>query len=205
MPSVLQDWVHNLSFMQQSVLLTATRGPDGVVKEHPAKDLLRWYRRCFLISAFEKKVFTDPYEQGGGSFTGPLIIWDRIMIGKVPTPTSYPINNGKSIDNSLTLYINSLDAIPHHFQLHFLHAVEILGYKHPIEIIRVWWNKVYLALVHDMHLFPETEEQMDRRLGDSESQWKEREEYPIPSNEERFKQYDDRKKIKNDNDEIGLL
>lgn len=35
--SVLQDWVTSLSFMQQSVLIAAMRGPDGVEKMHKSK------------------------------------------------------------------------------------------------------------------------------------------------------------------------
>ncbi|MGH6753369.1 MAG: hypothetical protein ACREDP_14485, partial [Bradyrhizobium sp.] len=57
------------------------------------------------------------------------------------------------------------------FQLHFLHAAEIVGYKHPDLQIRGWWHNTYLRLVHDMHLWPETEAQMDSRLGDDRSGW----------------------------------
>jgi hypothetical protein len=42
MPAVTQDWVNNLTFMQQSVLLSAIRGPDGFAKFHKAKPLIRW-------------------------------------------------------------------------------------------------------------------------------------------------------------------
>ena len=44
---VLQPWVLNLTYMQQSVLITSVRGPDGIRKDHVAKLLLRWLRRCF--------------------------------------------------------------------------------------------------------------------------------------------------------------
>ena len=46
MSTVLQPWVSGLTFMQQTVLLTAIRGPDGVPKYGPTKMLLRWFRRC---------------------------------------------------------------------------------------------------------------------------------------------------------------
>ena len=62
MRSVLQDWVMNLTFMQQSVLLTSLRAPDGIRKDHPVKVLCRWLRRCILISAFDKRPLLDPYE-----------------------------------------------------------------------------------------------------------------------------------------------
>lgn len=116
--SVLQDWVQGLPMMQQTVLLTAVRGPDGLPKYHATKWVLRWYRRCILLSAMDGRVLADPVEPNGGSFTGP----------------------------SCT-------------------------YKHPDDEVRTWWHQVYLRLVHDMHLWPETAEQLDDRLGDSRSGW----------------------------------
>lgn len=157
MTSVLQEWVTDLPMMQQTVLLTAVRGPDGLPKYHPTKYLLRWYRRCILLSALDGKVLTDPAETNGGSFTGPsvdsLSLWPEQMDGRV------------------TEYLRALDEVPHHFQLHLMHAVEIVGYKHPDERIREWWRHVYVRLVHDMHLWPEAEDQLDQRLGDSRDGW----------------------------------
>ena len=75
------------------------------------------------------------------------------------------------MDNLVADYLRSLDAIPHHFQLHLLHAVEIVGYKHPDRLIRGWWSRVYVRLVNDMHLHPESEVQMDARLGDTREGW----------------------------------
>lgn len=155
--SVLQDWVAELPMMQQTVLLTAVRGPDGLPKYHPTKFLLRWFRRCILLSAMDGAVIGNPYFTGGGSFTGPSceadVRWSSLM------------------DDRVTDYLRSLDEVPHHFQMHLMHAVEILGYKHPDEVVRAWWHGVYLRLVHDMHLWPESEEQLDARLGDSREGW----------------------------------
>jgi hypothetical protein len=148
--------------MQQTVLLTAVRGPDGIAKYHPCKFLLRWFRRCTLISSLDGIVLATPFDPGGGSFMGcsfePSIagfdgVWTEIM------------------DDLVSNYLRALDELPHHFQLHFMHAAEIVGYKHPDPEIRAWWNKTYQRLVHDMHLWPETEEQMDLRLGDDRSGW----------------------------------
>ena len=161
--SVLQDWVTELTLMQQAVLLTAIRGPDGLHKNHISKVILRWYRRCILITAFERHVFgyslEDATQPGGGSFTGPL---DPEIHG--------------TLEQVVDEYLRSVDEIPHHFQLHLMHAVEILGYTHPIEEVREWWHVFYLRLVRDAHLNPETLEQMTRRLGDDEGQWREAEE-----------------------------
>jgi hypothetical protein len=150
--NVLQPWLAELTLMQQSVLLTAIRGPDGIRKNHPAKVLLRWFRRCVMYSAFEKKILENEFVPGGGSFTGPC-----------------PFD---SIDEAVKLYISTLDELPHHFQLHFMHAAEILGYKHPDQHKRAFWNDLYLTLVKDAHLMPESERQMDIRLGDSEVDWR---------------------------------
>src|SRR5262245_58332891 len=62
----------NLSIMMQSVLMSAVRAPDGIKKDHPVKVLMRWYRRCVLISAFDGEALIDPFVEGGGSFTGPF-------------------------------------------------------------------------------------------------------------------------------------
>lgn len=161
MTSVTQQWTHELPMMQQTVLLTAIRGPDGLPKYGGgAKMLLRWLRRCVLLSALDGRVLTDPYEANGGSFTGPSLDgfdekdpwFDRMQVH---------VND----------YIRQLDSLPHHFQMHFMHAVEILGYKHPVHSVRLFWYQLYLRLVYDMHVWPETEAQLDSRLGDSLSGW----------------------------------
>lgn len=161
--SVLQPWVMDLTLMQQAVLLTAIRGPDGIRKDHVAKVILRWYRRCILVTAFEGwslgQTVQDAYKPGGGSFTGPC-----------------DVNVHGDLDAVVDGYLRTVDETPHHFQLHLMHSAEILGYKHPSEETRAWWNQFYRKIVNDAHLNPETEEQMDRRLGDSYAQWREAEE-----------------------------
>lgn len=144
--------------MQQTVLLTAVRGPDGLPKYGCVKMLLRWFRRCTLLSAMDGRILANPYDNNGGSFTGPSVAsayepWEEVM------------------QEIVSEYLRTLDAIPHHFQLHFMHAAEILGYKHPDSRIRNWWNGVYRRLVNDMHLHPESEMEMDERLGDCRDGW----------------------------------
>ena len=164
MTSVVQPWVSGLTMMQQSVLFAAVRGPDGLPKYGGgAKMLLRWYRRCILLSAMDGKVLSNPIDSNGGSFTGPSLEgedsedhWsDRMQVH---------VND----------YLRQVDMLPHHYQMHFMHAAEILGYKHPNMTIRMFWNRLYLRLVNDFHLHPESEAEMDSRLGDSRAGWLER-------------------------------
>lgn len=158
---VTQEWTHKLSMMQQTVLLTAVRGPDGIGKYHPTKYMLRWYRRCTLICALEGIALDTPYDPRGGSFTGP-------SYGGFTEHHDWRVH----MDKIFAEYLKSLDELPHHFQLHFMHAAEIVGYKHPRLITREWWKSVYYELARDMHLIPEPESDMDKRLGDNETTWR---------------------------------
>jgi len=146
--SVLQPWVIELSFMQQSVLLSAIRGPDGIRKKHPCKDLIRYYRRCLLISAFDKVAILDPYAEGGGSFTGPV---------------STPFFTDS--------FMQSRDELPFHYWTHFMHAVQIMGACHGHTDIRIFWTDVYERMVNCMHLNVEYTEDMRKRLGDNLDAW----------------------------------
>lgn len=182
MTAVTQEWTHALPMMQQSVLLTAVRGPDGLPKYHPSKYLLRWYRRCVLLSAIDGRVLTDPFEPNGGSFTGPSVTqgprgysaggylrdgaWHGSGVGQ-----EWRATWAQALDDWVDAYLRSLDEVPHHFQMHFLHAAEIVGYKHPDPAIAGWWHGLYVRLVHDLHLRPESEKDLDDRLSDNRDRW----------------------------------
>jgi hypothetical protein len=180
--SVLQNWVEQTSFMQQSVLIAAVRAPDGLRKDHPVKVLLRWYRRCVLKSAFDGGVLADPFSPGGGSFTGPFGMHHAeeycgdVGKGFYTHGIAVPYDRRQAFDHMRKVYLRYVDEIPHHFQLHFMHAAQIVGYKHDDEQVRLWWDTFYRMIVNDAHLFPESEEQMDARLSDSEAGWRAREE-----------------------------
>ena len=173
-----QDWVHGISIMQQSVLLSAIRGCDGMPKKHKHKPLVKWYRRCVLISAFDGKALTDPFAPGGGSFTGPIAelrpagMDGRLEVGGV-VMTEYDYRCSL-LQRASDDFVDSRDELPAHYTTHFMHAVEILGYKHPDPTVREFWNDFYLRLVHALHLWPETEAQLDSRLGDTYEGWQAR-------------------------------
>lgn len=153
MPSVLNDWVEELPMMQQSVLLAMVRNADGVHKQHPQKALIRWFRRCVLKSAFDQKQLWAPGTPGGGGFTGPV----------------------SDIDAALNDFINSRDEMTLHYFSHAMHAFQILGYHFPEDTYtRPFWHVAYLRMVDALHLMPESQELMDKRLGDSEENWRAR-------------------------------
>lgn len=165
MVPVTQPWTHELPLMQQTVLLEVIRGPDTVAKYEPVKYLLGWYRRCVLVTAFERTVLSTPYALGGGSFTGPSI---TVTCSDIDQPWE------ERMDELVGETLRGVDALPHHFWMHLIHAIEILGYKHPDPRIRAWWQTTYVRFVHDLHLWPETEEELDRRLGDDPDGWRAR-------------------------------
>lgn len=179
--SVLQPWLADLSMMQQTVVIELARGPDGLTKYHVSKYVLRWFRRCFLYSAMDRRILKTPYEEGGGSFTGPSykIEWSsglpqRIICGSnlVLADASIDAHHWElPMHNLVSEYIRGADELPHHWYRHFMHGVEILGYKHPDDRIRHFWNLTYIRFCRDLHLNPEVEEQMDKRLGDNRGDW----------------------------------
>lgn len=166
--SVLQDWVMELPFMQQSVLIAAMRGPDGVDKNHKSKALCKWLRRSIVISAFDKRALLDPTHPAGGSYTGPSVT-EADYAGAIQGAKE---NWEQYMDIRVKEFLSSIDNLPHHFTLHFIHAAEILGYKHSDKRVRYWWKKTYHRFCKDMHMHAETEPQLDARLNDDESAWR---------------------------------
>lgn len=152
---VVKGWITQLTFKQQTVLLAAIRGCDGVQREDISKKLVRKYRSVILEDA-----------------------------DNVNKATTFPVNDIRHVpprfmatyvsEGDIKIFLKSIDHYPMHWLFHFLHAVEIVGYKHPKEEERKWWNALYNRIVDALHLNIEAEEQMDERLKDGEfrSCWK---------------------------------
>lgn len=164
---VTQAWTWKLPMMQQTVLLTAVRGADNVPKYDNAKMIIRWLRRCVLVSALDRCVWTDPYSAGGGSFTGPSFVWSYSTVTGNRETTTWQ----QKMHDLFDVYLQGVDAMPHHAHMHFMHAVEILGYKHPDNEIRKFWCELYYRFCRDMHVLPEPIEMMNNRLGDNRDDW----------------------------------
>lgn len=138
MKSVVQEWVSGLTLKQQTVLLSALRGCDGKPKEDVSKPLTRAFRGTILHSA-------DP--------------------GNRTNPTSFMGTDKYLVENRLH-FLNNLDPYPVHWLMHFAHACEIVGYKHPDKETRIEWQSLYEQICLALHVAPELEEELDRRLQD---------------------------------------
>lgn len=168
---VTQEWVHDLSFMMQSVLLTAIRGPDGVRKDHVAKLVCRWLRRCVLLSAFDRTTLFLPEDPRGGSFTGPSVRRQGPSWQLVGDQGGWFNSRDEAMDEIVSRFIRATDELPHHFTMHIKNAAQVIGFKHPMPEISQFWLSFYLRLCDDMHDNPERLDQFEKRLGDDEGDW----------------------------------
>jgi hypothetical protein len=136
--SVVKEWVAELPLKQQAVLLSAVRGCDGKPKEDPSKPLTRAFRSLLFHPADTHPAI--------GSF----------------------MNSGEPLTRSMdNFFTYELDSYPMHWLLHFAHACEIVGYKHPESEVRMNWIIVYRQICRSFHMNVETEKELDLRLGDT--------------------------------------
>ena len=54
--------------------------------------------------------------------------------------------------------------LPLHWYTHVMHSLEIISYHHPSLEVRTDCRRMYLKMVSNLHLYPESEEQMFERL-----------------------------------------
>jgi hypothetical protein len=58
----------------------------------------------------------------------------------------------------------TVDGASHHWLMHLIHAVQVVGYRYPNEGLRKFWHEWYIDACRQMHMNPETEGQMRHRL-----------------------------------------
>lgn len=139
--NILQDWTTKLGLRHQGVLVSAIRGCHGLPKDDPSKALARCIRYALLHSFSDK-------------------------------PSSFIENvEDMELKRRMLAVLSSHDQYPVHYIMHLLHAAEIVGYKHPDNNVRARWEWFYCNLSKCFHLNPETEEQLDDRLGACEDQF----------------------------------
>jgi len=127
---VLRDWMGEIPWKQQSVLLSALRGPD-LSRPVAVKKVNRWLRNITQNNA-------DLSSEYMKDISLPDIKDLKLELGYCTM----------------------------HYFTHLMHALEIIGYKHPDESISHTAKEYYFGLADFVHLNPETKEQMDKRLED---------------------------------------
>jgi hypothetical protein len=152
---VVPEWFGSIPLQQQSVLLLAARGPDGVRKHHPCKEVIRAYRGTVLRAAKYGRFLR--WGEKADTFMG----LDAIA-------------NEDRWKFAMRDYFDSVDELPHHYHLHLVHGAQVLAHQHPEEPQRQRWMSFYAKACEDAHLNPETEEQMNVRLSDwNQEHWDE--------------------------------
>lgn len=139
--SVLQDWVMALGLRHQGSLLTAVRGCDDAPKDDPSKKFIRCYREVILNA-----------HCGDAAKAATFI--ERCSPAEVRL--------------RFRDFRRSTDHYPHHYVMHVVHSIEIVGYHHPDEAVRTLWQSFYFELCRSLHLNPETREQLETRLNADE-------------------------------------
>src|SRR6185503_13144820 len=118
-------------------------GPDGIEKFHPCKQLACWYRATILKAAYLGRPMVIDEVNGGGTF---------MTLDRFSNPHVWQV--------ACDEYFEHVDRLPHHYHTHLFHGAEIVGYKHPDHLFRERWKGFFFRAAHEMHLPPETEEQM---------------------------------------------
>jgi hypothetical protein len=136
---VIHDWVCELPFQMQALLMTGIRGADQTNKHNSGKCIVRYMRGTVLKPA--------------GDWNGKNN--NDFMWGEYDKFHSYA---GAFFDDH--------DEYPHHFIMHLVHCAEVIGYKHHDAIISEAWKIFYYNACHSFHMNPETEIQLDKRLND---------------------------------------
>lgn len=145
--SVQPEWCLDLPLQQQSVLLLAARGPDGIAKRHPSKNVVRAYRGTVLCAAARKRPLA--YGERADSFMS----LDRFAEEDL-------------WKEDVEIFLDNVDSIPHHYFMHLLHGAEILGAHHPEPRFQRRWQYFYIEGCDDMHVNPESWSQLNVRLND---------------------------------------
>ena len=143
MASVLQDWVMDLPLREQGTLLTAVRGCDNEPKIWSRTGVS--YSPGRRLTAFIRWCFmvpADPREVNAeeGAF----------FMSNPPMPFK-PSEFGH---------------LPQHWYSHAMHALEVIGYRHPHTPTASVARHYYQVMVKSLHLNIETRDEMIERLSE---------------------------------------
>lgn len=135
--SVIKEWMLDLPFTQQALLMLSLRGADGMSKYNAAKDMIHFMRDVVLNAAYE-------------DYNGE--------------PEGFMRADYENFDRVAKSFFNDTDAYPMHFLMHLIHAAEVVGYNHPDSYISSAWLYFYQYACKSFHMNPETAYQLNNRL-----------------------------------------
>jgi hypothetical protein len=146
--SVLQDWVMSLPLRAQGTLLTCVRGCDlapkqwGVGGENLDYDMVHPQMERQLV-AYLRWTFLNPEDpREVNSQEGS---WFRSSPPDLFKPSAF-------------------GHFPLHWYSHVMHSLRVISAYHPWPEVRRDTLRLYEAMVHSLHLNPETPEQLGARL-----------------------------------------
>lgn len=143
MKSVLQDWVMELPLREQGTLMTAVRGCDSEPKTWTKTGVA--YSPGRRLTAFIRWCFMIPAdEREVDSEEGAF------MMSTPPDPFK-PSEFGH---------------LPQHWYSHAMHALEVIGYRHPSAKTSSIACEMYNKMVKNMHLNIELPFNMVQRLSE---------------------------------------
>lgn len=138
MSSILQDWVMELPLREQGTLLAAVRGCD-LTPKFPLDSPER------KLVAFVRHTFMHPAD---------------------PREVDYQPGSFMSADPPPRFRPSSVGHYPLHWVMHIVHALEVIGYRHPDARIQSCCINLYFSFCESFHLPIETFAQMVRRLSE---------------------------------------
>lgn len=141
--SVLQEWVIELPLREQGTLLTAVRGCDSEIKTWTETGIA--YSPGRRLTAFIRFCFMNPADEREIDFAE-----GSFFRSEPPSPFK-PSEFGH---------------LPQHWYSHAMHALEIIGYRHPETKVKLDARFLYEKMVENMHLNIESFSQMINRLSE---------------------------------------
>lgn len=150
MKSVLQDWVMELPLREQGTLLTGIRGCDLAPKD-PAS----------IEERYGCSTGDDTPERHLAAFL-------RFCVLNPADAREIDIAPGAFFRSSSpkNWKASQFGHYPLHWYSHLMHCFEVVGYRHPHPGISLQARGIYERLVRNLHLWPESKEQMIARLGE---------------------------------------
>jgi hypothetical protein len=143
MNSVLQAWVMDLPLREQGTLLTSVRGCDDEPKTWTATGIA--YSPGRRLTAFIRYCFMNPADVREVDFE------EGAFFMSTPPDPFKPSEFGH---------------LPQHWYSHAMHALEVVGYRHPNTQIKVIAYELYVEMVRNLHLEPESRTSMIERLSE---------------------------------------